>query len=78
MFVGVPIVSIGAQSFGLPDLFEGAEIAFDAQDDPAEARRSLALYLESPNDTVAGMQRFRANALFGMDVIGPQWKALLG
>jgi len=78
MFVGTPIVSIGAQSFGLPTLFEGAEITFDAQDDPDEARRSLALYLESPNDTVAGMQRYRANALFGMDTIGPQWTALLG
>ena len=80
MFAGVPLVSIGANAFGLPDLFEGHELAAWASDQPTQVASDLGQIL-SDDDTawLLSMQgRARAKKLFGIDTIGPQWKALLG
>lgn len=82
MMTGIPVVSIGPKHMRVfpygPLLFEGHELAFSAHDDPAEARRDLALYLDHPNKTARGLQRQRAIDLFGKATIGAQWKAFLG
>ena len=75
LMVGVPIVSIGPGAFGVPDLFEGHELASSWHDDPAGARRDLAALLESPRVTETQTE---ARALFDMATVGPQWKEFLG
>lgn len=80
MMSGVPVVSIGKRAWAGPDeLFEGDEIAGHSSDDPAEAAAWLRGILAQ--DALAkGMSedaRQRAVELFGMDTIGPQWKAFL-
>jgi hypothetical protein len=94
MLSGVPVVSIGAQAFGLPDLFEAATrddlplgdkpdsiVAWDSCfDDPQDAKRALRTLLDYPDKaaTISAMQRQRAIDLFGIETVGPQWKAFLG
>ena len=87
MLTGVPVVSIGPKAFGLPDLFEGADIAGTSADDPAYARqllrdllddRPLADTGESSLQYLSEYQRQRALDLFDVATVGPQWKAYLG
>lgn len=77
MLAGVPIVSIGPDGMWMPDLFEAHELVFNFASDPADARRMLTGYLDHPNMTVSGLTRARATHLFGIDDVGPQWKAFL-
>jgi len=80
MLTGIPVFSIGPQRMSLPDLFEGHEIAMDASDDPDKARDWLNEWLGdwSFAKMVSPEIRERAIALFGIETIGPQWKAFLG
>jgi hypothetical protein len=94
MLSGVPVVSIGARAWGDEwggaDLFEAASsdvrtmrsiVAEDACfDSPDAAREALRYLLESPDKAanISRHQRTRAVELFGLDTIGPQWKAFLG
>lgn len=94
MLSGVPVVSIGARAWGLPDLFEAATrddlpigekprsiVAADACfDDPGDAQKALLGLLHFPDKaaTISPMQRQRAIDLFGIETVGPQWKAFLG
>jgi glycosyltransferase involved in cell wall biosynthesis len=94
MLSGVPVVSIGAKAWGDEwggaELFEAASsdvedmrpiVAEDSCfDDPQDAREALRQLLEYPDKAanISRQQRARAVAMFGMDTIGPQWKALLG
>lgn len=91
MLTGVPVVSIDAKSWGEDwggtGLFEGSDLTHrhvesalrHREQDPADAAHdALATYLDHPNLTTSGLQRHRAIELFGMDTVGPQWKAFLG
>jgi hypothetical protein len=92
MMVGVPVVSIGPSwmfggknaqqapwTYG-PDLFEGAELAGMAYDDPTIARQVLTRFLDGDNGLrgMGSAQRRRAIELFGIDTIREQWRAYLG
>lgn len=84
LLMGVPVVSIGAHawgdSWGGADLFEGHELAKPGFDNPAQARTFLANLLTDRVmvDEASVAQQAFARETFGMDVIGPQWKAFLG
>jgi hypothetical protein len=76
MLSGVPVVSMGPESWWMPDLFEGREITCRGSDDPLEARGILSrlLSMKDPNPP----ERHRALELFDVAHIGPQWAAFLG
>lgn len=90
MLSGVPVVSIGKAAWAGPsELFEGDEIAqpqsvtfaggdYDSND-PEWAALVLSHLLKDPVDAarLGEAQRAKAIALFGMDVIGPQWQEFL-
>ena len=80
MMTGVPVVSIGPQAFGIPDIFEGHTITGWWFDDPEKAGRALARLLESTDvaQERSGVVRARAIDLFGRDAIAAQWRAYLG
>ena len=81
LLVGVPVVSIGAQAWmGPADLFEAAEIAGLAFDDPAAARVELRDLLADPEygQPLGMAQRARALELFDVATVGQQWREFLG
>jgi len=79
MMVGTPVVSIGPSWMVQPDLFEW-ELAPFAYDDPAEANGRLTKLLGDLDyaRVISGPHRRRAIETFGIETIGPQWKAYLG
>lgn len=79
MLAGVPVVSIGPGAWmGPAELFEAHEIAGDWADDPDEARMKIAGLLGEPDHERSETVRLRAEALFGIETIGAQWRAFLG
>ena len=87
MMTGIPVVSIGPQHMGLPDLFEGHEIARHGYaPDPGSAHRQLERLLAWGQDVTyeqgawahSHAQRRLAIELFGIETVGAQWKAFLG
>lgn len=79
MMTGVPVVSIGAEAWGLPDLFEGAEITGLSANTAAQARTLLTAFLNDEHLAKAEGQKQRARAieLFGMDTVREQWREFL-
>jgi len=79
MMTGVPVVSIGKQAWGLPDLFEGSEITGLSSNTPDGAKALLLAFLNDPAFARAesNRQRERAIDLFGMPKIREQWRAFL-
>src|SRR3990167_9597116 len=91
MMTGIPVVSIGPGWMNVfpygPDLFEGHEIVGQTaengwryDEELAEARGALELYLKSDLDAeLAGdLMREEAIRTFGRDKIAAEWKAYLG
>ena len=80
MLSGVPVVSIGAEAWGIPELFEGGEIAPLRENDPAQARRWLEQFLADREAArvVGALCRIKAVELFGIETISRQWQAFLG
>lgn len=79
MMTGVPVVSIGAEVWGLPDLFEGAEITGLSANTAERAQTLLRAFLNDPHLAKAEGQKQRARAidLFGMDTVREQWREFL-
>lgn len=79
MMTGVPVVSIGAEAWGYPDLFEGAELTGVFANTAPAARALLTAFLNDLDFArVEGQkQRARAIELFGMDTIREQWREFL-
>lgn len=79
MITGVPVVSIGSEAWGLPDLFEASEIIGNGENDPRKAAYRLRRYLNDQDfaRSHGGMQRGHAIELFGMDTIREQWRRFL-
>lgn len=83
MLSGVPVVSIGPKAWGFvwngSDLFEAHEMV-PGYDDPMTAQSALRELLDDTDlaAEVSVATRQRAIDLFGIDTVGPQWKALLG
>lgn len=84
LLTGTPVVSIGPHAWGHDwggdDLFEGHELAKPGFDDPHRAHGLLVALLTDRGlaEDLGKSQRDYAASLFGMDVVGPQWKAFLG
>jgi len=78
MMTGVPVVSMGPESWWIPDLFEGPEIT-GLSADPPQAWAALAKILsdESYARVLSDTMRKRAIDLFGIETIAPQWQAFL-
>lgn len=79
MMTGVPVVSIGAEVWGRPDLFEGADITGLSANTAEQAQTLLRAFLNDPHLAKAEgqKQRQRAIDLFGMDAIREQWREFL-
>ena len=80
LMTGIPVVSIGPSWMQLPELFEGHELTGFAFENPEDAASLLRLWLndsEVAQDVSEG-QRAKAIQTFGIETIGPQWKAYLG
>jgi len=81
---GTPTVSIGpaawGEDWGGNALFEGHELARPGFDNPHRAHNTLVSLLTDMTlaEELSSSQREFAQATFGMDVIGPQWRAFLG
>ena len=84
MMTGIPVVSIGPAHMTIfpygPDLFEGHEIAGPSSNDPAFARGLLSDYLRDMELAQLHSRSTQATArsMFGIDQVGPAWKAFLG
>jgi len=84
LLTGTPTVSIGAEAWGDgwggAALFEGHELVRPGFDDPRRAHDALLSLLTDRTmaEELSVSQREYAQATFGTDVIGPQWKAFLG
>ena len=79
MLTGTPVVSMPADSWWAPDLFEGPEIT-RMSGSAHEARRLLQTFLADKEHAalVGSHQRQLALDLFGIENIAPQWAAFLG
>ena len=77
---GVPVVSIGPSAWSGPDdLFEGAEIAGIAYDNPFDANTALGRILADPEDAelLSVVARTKAVELFGIETVSQQWREFL-
>lgn len=78
MASGVPVVSIGRNAWrGPADLFGGADLAWRAYDDPAEARAELKRLLAAP-DLEAHEAMLQRAQMFDVVQVGRLWRAFLG
>lgn len=78
MASGVPVVSIGRNAWrGPADLFGGADLAWRAYDDPADARRELQRLTAAP-DLEAHQAMLRKAEMFDVQQVGRLWRAFLG
>ncbi len=80
MMVGIPMVSIGPSWMTYPALFEGHELTGFAFENPEDVASLLRVWLNDSDAAkeVSIYQRSVAVQEFGMDTIGPKWKAFLG
>lgn len=80
MLVGIPLVTIGPGWMQHPELFEGHELAGFAFENPEDAASLLRVWLNDSDaaKAISVYQQSIAIRAFGMDVVGPQWKAYLG
>jgi glycosyltransferase involved in cell wall biosynthesis len=81
MMTGVPTVSISKDHmWSGPELFEADEIALLSYKDPRQANQMLREILEDTGfaNTLSGMTRERAIALFSAERIKDQWREFLG
>lgn len=84
LLTGTPVVSIGPRAWGAgwdgDDLFEGHELAKPGFDNARQARDLLVALLTDPvmADHLSASQRADAIKTFGIETVGPQWKAFLG
>jgi len=83
MMTGVPVISIGANAFQPPALFEAHEITSYAFDDPQRAHDQLWHQFLDPDNFdhargVSAAQRADAIELFGLDTVMAQWRDFLG
>lgn len=84
MAVGVPVVSMGAERFMVPPLFEAPELVQVVESDPAAASGQLRHFLDrdmqaywlKQSDFLRG-QHMNAG-LFDVRAVAPQWAKLLG
>lgn len=83
LMTGIPTISIGPSWMRIfpygPALFEGAEIAGMAYEDPTEARKVIARFVDG-DERLRGMgaaQRSRAIDLFGKDAVQAAWAEFL-
>jgi hypothetical protein len=84
LLTGTPTVSIGPRAWGEDwggaALFESHELARPGFDDPQQAHDTLVSLLTDTTlaQELSTSQRDFAQATFGINVVGPQWKAFLG
>ena len=84
LMTGIPVVSIGPAWMTIfpygPDLFEGHELAWAWDDDPARARKLVLDILDDPGYAVYASEHQRTRALetFSRDAVGDQWLKFLG
>jgi hypothetical protein len=79
MMSGIPTMSMGRETWWVPDLFEGPDL-LPSTPDPAKATAQLGLWLRDKDEAraVGDQQRRMAIELFGIDTIAAQWQEFLG
>jgi glycosyltransferase involved in cell wall biosynthesis len=79
LMTGIPTMSMGRETWWVPDLFEGPDL-LPSTPYPEKATAQLALWLRDKEEArlVGEQQRRMAIELFGIETIAAQWADFLG